>query len=422
MNIKFIKIYYNFIKTLLLKSRYILLIPLTLFFLIQNTESKAKYASIIINENTDKIYFQKNADTMNYPASLTKIMTLYMIFDELKKNKIKMNTKFKVSKRASLRPPSKLGLKTGQTISVRNAILALVTKSANDVATVVAENLGKTESKFAKKMTKMAKKIGMKRTIFKNASGLPNRGQLSTARDMAKLAKMIRKNFPEYFHFFKKKTFVYNGIEFRNHNNLLGSFNGTDGVKTGYTNASGFNLVASVERNGQRIIGVVFGGKTAKKRDIHMVSLLNKYFLTRSNKPLVRMAKPSELPSNRPKIITSQRIVKTPKINPIKDKIVIEEGSTNHYDWFVQIGAFNNRLNAHKAARKARSVAPEQLGNLPASLQQIHFVNDKKSKQPLWRVRFVELAENQARSVCAELWTSGLGCIPLPSKESIMNH
>ena len=422
MNIKFIKIYYNFIKTLLLKSRYILLIPLTLFFLIQNTESKAKYASIIINENTDKIYFQKNADTMNYPASLTKIMTLYMIFDELKKNKIKMNTKFKVSKRASLRPPSKLGLKTGQTISVRNAILALVTKSANDVATVVAENLGKTESKFAKKMTKMAKKIGMKRTIFKNASGLPNRGQLSTARDMAKLAKMIRKNFPEYFHFFKKKTFIYNGIEFRNHNNLLGSFNGTDGVKTGYTNASGFNLVASVERNGQRIIGVVFGGKTAKKRDIHMVSLLNKYFLTRSNKPLVRMAKPSELPSNRPKIITSQRIVKTPKINPIKDKIVIEEGSTNHYDWFVQIGAFNNRLNAHKAARKARSVAPEQLGNLPASLQQIHFVNDKKSKQPLWRVRFVELAENQARSVCAELWTSGLGCIPLPSKESIMNH
>ncbi len=422
MNIKFIKIYYNFIKTLLLKSRYILLIPLTLFFLIQNTESKAKYASIIINENTDKIYFQKNADTMNYPASLTKIMTLYMIFDELKKNKIKMNTKFKVSKRASLRPPSKLGLKTGQTISVRNAILALVTKSANDVATVVAENLGKTESKFAKKMTKMAKKIGMKRTIFKNASGLPNRGQLSTARDMAKLAKMIRKNFPEYFHFFKKKTFRYNGIEFRNHNNLLGSFNGTDGVKTGYTNASGFNLVASVERNGQRIIGVVFGGKTAKKRDIHMVSLLNKYFLTRSNKPLVRMAKPSELPSNRPKIITSQRIVKTPKINPIKDKIVIEEGSTNHYDWFVQIGAFNNRLNAHKAARKARSVAPEQLGNLPASLQQIHFVNDKKSKQPLWRVRFVELAENQARSVCAELWTSGLGCIPLPSKEGIMNH
>ena len=422
MNIKFIKIYYNFIKTLLLKSRYILLIPLTLLFLIQNTESKAKYASIIINENTDKIYFQKNADTMNYPASLTKIMTLYMIFDELKKNKIKMNTKFKVSKRASLRPPSKLGLKTGQTISVRNAILALVTKSANDVATVVAENLGKTESKFAKKMTKMAKKIGMKRTIFKNASGLPNRGQLSTARDMAKLAKMIRKNFPEYFHFFKKKTFRYNGIEFRNHNNLLGSFNGTDGVKTGYTNASGFNLVASVERNGQRIIGVVFGGKTAKKRDIHMVSLLNKYFLTRSNKPLVRMAKPSELPSNRPKIITSQRIVKTPKVNPIKDKMIIEEGSSNHYDWFVQIGAFNNRLNAHKAARKARSVAPEQLGNLPASLQQIHFVNDKKSKQSLWRVRFVELAENQARSVCAELWTSGLGCIPLPSKETILNN
>ena len=422
MNIKFINFYYTFIKIFYSKSNNLILILLTLFFLFQSTESKAKYASIIINENTNKVYFQKNADTMNYPASLTKIMTLYMIFDELKKNKIKMNTKLKVSNRASLKPPSKLGLKAGETISVRNAILALVTKSANDVATVVAENLGKTESKFAKKMTKMAKKIGMNRTVFKNASGLPNRGQLSTARDMAKLAKMIRKKFPEYFYFFKRKTFTYKGIEFRNHNNLLASFNGTDGIKTGYTNASGFNLVASVERNGQRIIGVVFGGKTAKKRDIHMVSLLNKYFLTRSDKPLVRMAKPSELPSIRPEIITSERIVKTPKMKPIIHKTIIEEGSANNYDWFVQIGAYNNRLNAHKAARKARSVVPEQLGNLPASLQKIHFVNDQKAKQSLWRVRFVELAENQARSVCAELWTYGLGCIPLPTKEHVLNN
>ncbi len=392
-------------------QHFFLFLFFTLSFLFQNSQSFAKYASIIINEKTGKIYHQNNANTMNHPASLTKIMTLYMIFDALKTKKIKMNTKFKISRNASLKPPSKLKLIPGKTITVRNAILALVTKSANDVATVVAENLGKTEKNFARKMTKMAKKIGMKRTIFKNASGLHNRGQLSTAKDMAKLAILIRKNFPEYFHFFKRKTFLYNGIEYRNHNNLLGSYNGTDGIKTGYINASGFNLVASVERNGQRIIGVVFGGKTARKRDRHMVSLLNKYFVTKPNVPLVRTAKPSELPSNRPNIITAERNIETPKINPLKNKNL-----DSNDDWFVQIGAFSNRLNAHKAARQARSAAREQLGNLPASLQKIPFVTNKKSNKSLWRVRFVELAENQARSVCTELWASGLGCIPLPSK------
>ena len=407
----------NFNKAFMIKNckYFSLLLFFTLSLLLQSTQSFAKYASIIINEKTGKIYHQKNANTMNHPASLTKIMTLYMIFNALKTKKIRMNTKFKVSRNASLKPPSKLKLIPGKTITVRNAILALVTKSANDVATVVAENLGKTEKNFARKMTKMAKKIGMKQTVFKNASGLHDRGQLSTAKDMARLAILIRKKFPQYFHFFKKKAFVYNGIEYRNHNNLLGSYNGTDGIKTGYINASGFNLVASVERNGQRIIGVVFGGKTARKRDRHMVYLLNKYFVTKPDIPLVRSAKPLELPSNRPKIITAERNIETPKINPLKNKISEGNLSSND-DWFVQIGAFTNRLNAHKAARKARSAAREQLGNLPASLQKIPFITDKKSNKSLWRVRFIELAENQARSVCAELWSSGLGCIPLPSK------
>ncbi len=392
-----------------------LLFYLILFFFFNSKYVFAKYASLIINESTGKIYYQKNANTMNYPASLTKIMTIYIIFDNLKKNKIKMDTKFLVSKNASSKPPSKLGLNEGDKISVKNSILALVTKSANDVATVVAENIGKTEKNFAKNMTNMAKKLGMNKTIFKNASGLPNRGQLSTAKDMAKLAIAIRKNFPQFFYFFKKKSFTYKGIEYRNHNNLLGSFRGTDGIKTGYTSASGFNLVASVERNGQRIIGIVFGGKTARKRDRHMISLLNKYFVTKANKPLVRMAKPSELPSNRPPVIIAERVIEVPKIKPQK-RMIMNTLYDDSDDWFVQIGAYNNRLNAHKAAKKARHAAPEQLGNLPASLQKIPFKTDKKSIKSLWRVRFVELAENQARSVCAELWASGLGCIPLPSK------
>ena len=388
------------------KASYIKILMLFLFFISSfyfNKPSYGKYASIIMNEKSGKVYHSINADTRNYPASLTKIMTIYMIFEKLKNKKIKMNTKLKVSRRASRQPPSKLGLYPGQKITVKQAILALVTKSANDVATVVAENFEKTEKRFAYKMTKKAKSIGLTRTIFRNASGLPNKGQLSTARDMAKLGIAIRKNFPEFFYFFNRKSFVFNGIEYRNHNNLLGSYFGTDGIKTGYTRASGFNLVVSVERNGQRIIGVVFGGKTARNRDKHMVRLLNKFIKT----PIVRTAKLSEIPTKRPDFI-SYPVVKKPKNFSVYSINKSE-------DWFIQIGAFKNKLNAHIAAKKARNAAPEQLGNLPASLQKISKpLVGFKVKKSLWRVRFVELAENQARSVCADLWSFGLSCIPLP--------
>ena len=389
---------------------------LPVFWMICVSSAHAKYASFIINENTKRIYHNANADTRNYPASLTKIMTLYLVFDALKSKKISMSNKFKVSKRATRQPPSKLNLSAGSNITVKNAILALVTKSANDVATVIAENLGKSERNFARLMTRKAKKLGMTRTTFRNASGLPNRGQLSTARDMATLGIAIRKNHPKFFKLFKTKSFIYKGVKYTNHNNLLGSYSGTDGIKTGYTNASGFNLVASVERNGQRIIGVVFGGKKARSRDKHMVTLLNKYFKTSLSKPLVRIAKPSELPKTRPKIVLAEKNIKNFRIpRKIINNIIpnnIEE------DWFIQIGAFKNRLNAHKAARNARNVVPEQLGNLPASLSKITKSSTNNNLQYLWRVRFVELAENQARSVCAELWTSGLSCIPLPSNNN----
>ncbi len=398
----------SYLKTLRLISIFILT---SLIFI---STANAKYASFIINEKTKRIYHNTNGDTRNYPASLTKIMTLYMIFDALKSKKVSMNTKFIISKRATRQPPSKLNLTAGSKINVKNTILALITKSANDVATVVAENLGKSERNFAKLMTIKAKKLGMSRTIFKNASGLPNRGQLSTARDMATLGMAIRKNHPNLFKLFKTKSFVYKGIKYTNHNNLLGSYSGTDGIKTGYTNASGFNLVASVERNGQRIIGVVFGGKKARSRDKHMIKLLNKYFKTVPSKPLVRIAKLSELPKNRPKLAAVDKNVKSFSI-PSK---VINLSSFNSLqdNWFIQIGAFKNRLNAHKAARNARNIVPEQLGNLPASLSKITKTNNENKKlEYLWRVRFIELAEYQARSVCAELWTSGLSCIPLPS-------
>ena len=366
---------------------------LPVFWMICVSSAHAKYASFIINENTKRIYHNANADTRNYPASLTKIMTLYLVFDALKSKKISMSSKFKVSKRATRQPPSKLNLSAGSNITVKNAILALVTKSANDVATVIAENLGKSERNFARLMTRKAKKLGMTRTTFRNASGLPNRGQLSTARDMATLGIAIRKNHPKFFKLFKTKSFIYKGVKYTNHNNLLGSYSGTDGIKTGYTNASGFNLVASVERNGQRIIGVVFGGKKARSRDKHMVTLLNKYFKTSLSKPLVRIAKPSELPKTRPKVVVAEKNIKNFKIPPEIINNIIQNDVEE--DWFIQIGAFKNRLNAHKAARNARNIVPEQLGNLPASLSKITRSSTNNNLQYLWRVRYVELAENQ---------------------------
>lgn len=240
--------------------------------------AQSKYASIIIEAKNGRILHDANANNRNYPASLTKMMTLYMIFSALRRGDITMKTKWKVSRRASRQPASKLGLKAGSRISVKNAILALSIKSANDVAVVAAENLGGSEKKFARLMNKQAKALKMNRTTFKNASGLPNRRQKSTASDLSRLAMALLRDFPEYYHFFSKKSFKYHNRTYRNHNKLLTNYQGTDGIKTGYIRASGYNIVTSTVRNGKRLIGVVMGGKSSKSRNKHMVSLMNKAF------------------------------------------------------------------------------------------------------------------------------------------------
>ena len=246
--------------------------------ILSSTAWSAKYASVVIDAESGRILDSTNADARRYPASLTKIMTLYMVFDALERKKITLKTKMRASRRAAGATPSKLGLRAGDTITVENAILALVTKSANDVATVVAEHLGGTEIAFARLMNAKALQIGMKRTTFQNASGLPNRHQMSTARDMAVLGMRIRKDFPHYYKYFGRTSFVYKGRTYGNHNKLLKSLPGTDGIKTGYIRDSGFNLVASTVQDGHRLIGVVFGGRTGKSRDEHMKKILNSGF------------------------------------------------------------------------------------------------------------------------------------------------
>ncbi|HIP77618.1 MAG TPA: D-alanyl-D-alanine carboxypeptidase, partial [Kiloniellaceae bacterium] len=204
---------------------------------LSSESAQARYASIVVDADTGQVLHAVNADTRNYPASLTKMMTLYMVFDALENGKLRLDQQLPVSKRAAGMPPSKIGLKRGETISVRNAILALVTKSANDVAVVVAEALAGKETTFAQVMTKRARSLGMSRTTFRNASGLPNRGQKSTARDMSRLAKALMSDFPQHYHFFAVSKFSYKGRTYRSHNKLLRSYKGTDGIKTGYIRA-----------------------------------------------------------------------------------------------------------------------------------------------------------------------------------------
>jgi D-alanyl-D-alanine carboxypeptidase len=232
------------------------------------------FSSIIVDGNSGATLEANNPDAPRHPASLTKIMTLYLLFERLDAGKIKLDTEMDVSEHASEQAPTKLGLRPGQTIRVEDAIKGLVTRSANDAAVVIAEALGGDEDDFAKLMTHKARALGMTRTVYRNASGLPNDEQITTARDLSILGRAIQDRFPHYYHYFSTAAFNYHGQTIRNHNHLLGSVEGVDGIKTGYTRASGFNLVTSLRRGNRHLVGVVMGGRSGGSRDNIMRNLL----------------------------------------------------------------------------------------------------------------------------------------------------
>jgi D-alanyl-D-alanine carboxypeptidase len=244
-----------------------------------------KDAILIIDGRTGATLYARNEDEQRYPASLTKMMTLYLLFDALKQGKVTMDTPLKVSAHATRAKPTKLYLKKGETIPVETAIKAIVVLSANDVAVTIAENLGGTEAEFAEQMTEKAHQLGMMHTHDNNASGLPDRGQVTTAEDLAILARHVAYDFPQYYHYFSTVSFTWHGRPHITHNNLIGKYEGADGMKTGFTNASGFNLVSSVVRNGEHVIGIVMGGYTAKSRDREMVRLLDQTFARAKENP-----------------------------------------------------------------------------------------------------------------------------------------
>ena len=268
-----------------------------------SVSAQDKHAAMVVDANTGNVMHAEQADEPRYPASLTKIMTLYMAFEAIEQGRTSYATRIKVSHEAASAPPTKLDLDPGETISLIDAMRALVTKSANDAAIAIAEHLGGTEPRFARQMTDKARLFGMSRTTFRNASGLPDPEQVTTARDMIRLALRIQDDFPQHYHLFSTRSFAYDGSTHRNHNNLLYRFQGTDGIKTGYTRASGFNLVTSVRRGGRHVVGAIFGGRTAGRRDDAMQLLLSRalirstpYKTRRSAPVLVAAATPAQRP------------------------------------------------------------------------------------------------------------------------------
>ncbi len=245
------------------------------FTLASNPSQAAPYADIVVDANSGNVLHETNADARRHPASLTKIMTLYLLFEQLEAGKLKLDSQLKVSQEAAGQMPTKLGLKSGSTLQVEDAIKGIVTRSANDAAVVIAEAIAGDEDEFAKLMTRKAQALGMARTLYKNASGLPDDDQVTTARDQATLGRVIQERFPRYYKYFSTRSFTFRGQSIGNHNHLLGRVEGVDGIKTGYIGASGFNLVTSVHRGNRYLVAVVLGGSSAGSRDARMRELIS---------------------------------------------------------------------------------------------------------------------------------------------------
>lgn len=391
-------------------------------------QENRKYAAIVIDAATNQVLMADNPDKQLHPASLTKMMTLLLAFDALNAKELRTNDYIRVSNRAAGQSPSKLGVPAGGRIRVDDAIRAIAIKSANDISVALAEALAGSERDFANQMTKRAKEIGMTRTRFVNASGLHNSFQVSTARDMATLSRYIITTYPQYYKYFGLRSFSYGGRSHPNHNRLMGNYSGMDGMKTGYIGASGFNLVASVKRGNRRLIGVVFGGRTAKSRNTHMAKILDQAFAQpmRVPKPKIDVADLTPYPEqNRAGLLPADDIaaavapragsVSPPpsrRITQIKTvpsrKPATEEGSTNSQivrtvplgndirGWAVQLGAYQNRDATDRALYQASKKLPRNLAHATP------IVAPLKSSEAGWvfRARIGNLSKAEAGKVC----------------------
>lgn len=382
-------------------------------FLGNPAQANNRHASIVVDADTGAVLHESHADASRYPASLTKMMTLYMLFEALGQRKITLDTQMHVSSHAASMPATNINLQAGDMLSVRDAIPALIVRSANDVAAVVAEALGNTEANFGRMMTDKARKLGMHSTIFRNASGLPNNEQKTTARDLVTLSTRLMKDFPQHYHYFSTQSFSYKGTTYNSHNRMVRNTDGVDGLKTGFIRASGFNVATSAKRGNRRVIAVVMGGSTAAARDQQMAQLLDRSFngsvasaqLTSNTdnvrntrvSPVVQKASaPASLPR---KIVEPAATTKMAQAESRAEtkKMVLPKNK----NWEIQIGSYHAHDRAQAQAQAATRWIP---GSVVITEVEV-------SKRKLYRARLVGLQENQARNACQNLSRQKMECL-----------
>lgn len=346
--------------------------------------NSVKYAALVVNSKTGEILYHKNAKQSRHPASLTKLMTIYLAFKEVQEGNMNFNSKLRISSKAAAMPRTNLRLKAGQTMTLREAVLALIVHSANDAAVVIAESISGNENAFAYKMTQTAKALGMNDTNFENASGWHNENQVTTAYDMAKLAIAMRRDYPQFYNMFSIKSFKFNGRVINTHNRVMQRYPWADGLKTGFVNASGFNLVTSTNRSDGRLVGVVLGGSSAYARDSHMINLLEygyKRINTNHHPVSDALRKPAvDQPSSN---FTSQTIInpQAPSKSPFSvlqdynSEVVLKSNTPENTTLPSGLEASNkDRSKISKTYRKAKNNAPPikastQLANKKSNLK-----------------------------------------------------
>ena len=369
-----------------------------------SVKAEASVSSILIDAESGEILSSSNADELRYPASLTKLMTLYITFDALEKGIIKWEDKLPVSRKAANMSPSKIGVRAGEKIKVGDAVMALIVKSANDCATVLAEGLGYSEENFAKTMTEVAHELGMKNTTFYNASGLPNRKQKTTARDMALLGAAIYHHFPQYYKLFATKKFTYKGRTIYTHNHLLKTFEGADGMKTGFTNAAGYNIVTSAERNGHRVIAVTMGHRIMKQRDKKVASMmeqgLQKLALNDHNEQEIQVA-------------DAENNLKQDAKEEMEANSLTTASSNEMEAWGIQVGAFSNYAKARNYAQDIKDEIIKKSNDKTIDIEPY-----QTGAAVIYRSKILGFDKDEAKKICNRLQKSHKSCIVVATQKS----
>lgn len=363
-------------------------------------------AWFVIDAESGRVLVEQNADELHYPASLTKLMTLYLVFDGLQQQQLTLDQTLSVSRHAADQEPTKIGLRRGETISIHDLILALVTQSANDAAAVLGEGIAGSEAVFAERMSEQAKELGMTQTVFRNASGLPDRHQVTTARDMARLARALIRDFPEDYKYFSVKSFRYHGRTYRNHDRLIYRYDGIDGMKTGFTNAARFNLVSSALRGDHRLIGVVLGSSSPAERDRKMTALLDRGFAAGAAPPAIAtrssgVMAASDIVSALSPISRAEAAIPHTGVVPA---LALKKKEPRR--WAIQVGVFAQRA----AALRFASDVARQSEAATAHNRRIEAYRQKNGRS-LYRVQFVDLTRSTATAACHALRRQHRECL-----------